>query len=161
DVAFYARRIARAAALRSFLPADVTAYRLVHAAADGLPGLIVDRHDGWLVAPVHTAGVERDRGTPPAALGSGIHAAGALARDDVNARGREGLPVGASAVAYGAVPESIEIREGAARYLIDPYHGQKTGFFLDQREKRARIAELAPHATSLLNCFSYSGGFAL
>ena len=64
-------------------------------------------------------------------------------------------------MAYGGVPESIEIREGAVRYLVDPYRGQKTGFFLDQREKRARIAELASHATSLLNCFSYSGGFGL
>ena len=79
----------------------------------------------------------------------------------MNARGREGLAVGGAAVVHGAVPETIEIREGAVRYLVDPYHGQKTGFFLDQREKRARIAELSPHATSLLNCFSYSGGFGL
>jgi 23S rRNA (cytosine1962-C5)-methyltransferase len=161
NAAFYTRRFERAAALRSFLPADVTAYRLVHAEADGLPGLIVDRYDRWLVAQFHTAGVERDRATILEALTNAIRPEGILARDDVNARGREGLPVGGVAVAYGDVPASIEIREGVARYLIDPYHGQKTGFFLDQREKRARIAELAPHATSLLNCFSYSGGFAL
>jgi 23S rRNA (cytosine1962-C5)-methyltransferase len=95
------------------------------------------------------------------ALVSAIQPEGILARDDVAARSREGQAVGGAAVVSGAVPETIEIREGAARYLVDPSRGQKTGFFLDQREKRARIAELAPHATSLLNCFSYSGGFAL
>jgi 23S rRNA (cytosine1962-C5)-methyltransferase len=161
DAAFYARRFARAAALRALLPADVTAYRLVHAEADGLPGLIVDRYDRWLVAQFHTAGAERDRPVILEALVSAIQPEGILARDDVAARSREGLPVGGAAVVSGAVPETIEIREGAARYLVDPSRGQKTGFFLDQREKRARIAELAPHATSLLNCFSYSGGFAL
>jgi 23S rRNA (cytosine1962-C5)-methyltransferase len=161
DAAFYARRFVRAAALRALLPDDVTAYRLVHAEADGLPGLIVDRYDRWLVAQFHTAGVERDRAMIIQALAQAIQPEGILARDDVNARGRDGLVVGGAAVVYGGVPETIEIREGAARYLIDPYRGQKTGFFLDQREKRARIAELAPHAASLLNCFSYSGGFAL
>ena len=143
DVSFYARRFARAAALRALLPDDVTAYRLVHAEADGVPGLIVDRYDRWLVAQFHTAGVERDRALILEALASAIQPEGILARDDVNARGREGLVVGGATVVYGAVPESIEIYEGAVRYLVDPYHGQKTGFFLDQREKRARIAELA------------------
>jgi 23S rRNA (cytosine1962-C5)-methyltransferase len=161
DVAFYVRRFARAAALRALLPDDVTAYRLVHAEADGVPGLIVDRYDCWLVAQFHTAGVERDRALILEALAQAIQPEGILARDDVNARGREGLAVGGAVVVHGDVPETIEIREGAVRYLIDPYHGQKTGFFLDQREKRARIAELSLHATSLLNCFSYSGGFGL
>jgi 23S rRNA (cytosine1962-C5)-methyltransferase len=161
DASFYARRFARAAALRALLPDDVTAYRLVHAEADGVPGLIVDRYDRWLVAQFHTAGVERDRPLILEALASAIQPEGILTRDDVNVRGREGLAVGGAAAAYGAVPETIEIREGAVRYLVDAYHGQKTGFFLDQREKRARIAELASHATSLLNCFSYSGGFGL
>jgi len=123
--------------------------------------LIVDRYDRWLVAQFHTAGVERDRALILEALASAIQPEGILARDDVNARGREGLVVGGAAVAYGDLPETVEIREGAVRYLVDPYHGQKTGFFLDQREKRARIAELASHAKSLLNCFSYSGGFGL
>jgi 23S rRNA (cytosine1962-C5)-methyltransferase len=161
DASFYARRFARAAALRALLPDDVTAYRLVHAEADGVPGLIVDRYDRWLVAQFHTAGVERDRPLILEALASAIQPEGILTRDDVNVRGREGLAVGGATAAYGAVPETIEIREGAVRYLVDAYHGQKTGFFLDQREKRARIAELASHATSLLNCFSYSGGFGL
>src|SRR6185437_1501003 len=88
-------------------------------------------------------------------------AEGVLVRNDVRVRAREGLTVGGAEVALGTTPEEIEIREGDVRYLIDPYGGQKTGFFLDQREKRARIAAFAPHFGSLLNCFSYSGGFAL
>ncbi len=159
--AFYIRRIERALALRKLLPANVNAYRLVHAEADALPGVIADRYDRCLVAQLHTAGAERDREAILAALREVTQAEGVLVRDDVRVRAREGLAVGGASVALGTVPEQIEIREGGVRYLIDPYGGQKTGFFLDQREKRARIAAFAPSFGSLLNCFSYSGGFAL
>lgn len=161
DAAFYARRIRAAAALRELLPPDVTGYRLIHAEADYLPGLIVDRFDHWLVAQFHTAGVERDREVILDALFETLAPEGILVRDDIRAREREGLVAGSATLARGAVPETVEIREGPTRYLVDPWHGQKTGFFLDQRDKRAAVAELARHATSLLNCFAYSGGFAL
>jgi 23S rRNA (cytosine1962-C5)-methyltransferase len=164
DEAFYVRRIQRAQALRDLLPADVTAYRLIHAEADGLPGLIVDRYDHWLVAQFHTAGVEAQRETIIAALaralGHGV-VEGVAARDDIRARAREGLLVGGALVAWGLVPDEIEVMEQSVRYLVAPLTGQKTGFFLDQRDKRARVTELAPHAASLLNLFAYSGGFAL
>jgi 23S rRNA (cytosine1962-C5)-methyltransferase len=161
DERFYARRVEKALALRRLLPPDVNAYRLVHAEADALPGVIADRYDRWLVAQLHTAGAERDREMILAALLQVTRAEGILVRDDVRVRAREGLAVGGATVALGAVPEHIEIRENGVRYLVDPYGGQKTGFFLDQREKRARIMAFAPHFGSLLNCFSYSGGFAL
>lgn len=161
DEAFYVRRVRGAAGLRRLLPADLTAYRLVHAEGDFLPGLIVDRFDRWLVAQFHTAGVERDRELILAALEEVEGPEGILVRDDVRVREREGIPVGGATVARGSVPETIEITEGGVRYAVDAYHGQKTGFFLDQREKRVRVGELAPHARTLLNCFSYSGGFAL
>ncbi|MGH2516775.1 MAG: class I SAM-dependent rRNA methyltransferase [Ktedonobacterales bacterium] len=161
DTAFYARRFARALRLRSLLPGDVTAYRLVHAEADFLPGLIVDRFDRWLVAQFHTAGVERDRRMILDALEEVVAPEGILVRDDIRVREREGIPAGGATVERGAVPEEIEIVEHGVRYLVDPWHGQKTGFFLDQREKRAYVGALAPHAESLLNCFAYSGGFAL
>ena len=161
DAAFYARRIREAAALRALLPPDVTGYRLIHAEADYLPGLIVDRFDRFLVAQFHIAGVERDREVILDALQETLAPDGILARDDIRAREREGLAVGGAVLARGTVPETVEIREGATRYLVDPWHGQKTGFFLDQRDKRAAVAEFAGHATSLLNCFAYSGGFAL
>jgi 23S rRNA (cytosine1962-C5)-methyltransferase len=161
DAAFYARRIERAAGLRRLLPGDVTGYRLVNAEGDGMPGLIVDRYDRWLVAQFSTAGAERQRELILDALERTLSPAGILVRDDIRVREREGLAVGGASVARGEVPEEIEIREGAVRYRIDPRGGQKTGFFLDQREKRQRTSQLAPHLTSLLNLFSYSGGFAL
>ncbi len=164
DEAFYVRRIQRAQALRDLLPASVTAYRLIHAEADGLPGLIVDRYDHWLVAQFHTAGVEAQRETIIAALAQALGpdvVEGIATRDDLRARAREGLVVGGAAVAWGLVPDEIEVIEGGVRYLVAPLTGQKTGFFLDQRDKRARVTELAPHASSLLNLFAYSGGFAL
>lgn len=161
---FYQRRIRHALALRRLLPADVSAYRLVNAEGDGLPGLIVDRFDRWLVAQFHTAGVERQRELILDALHAvvspdGIE--GILVRDDIRVREREGLAAGGASVARGEVPPLLTIAEGAVRYLVDPWHGQKTGFFLDQRDKRAAIAAISGDAHTLLNCFSYTGGFAL
>jgi 23S rRNA (cytosine1962-C5)-methyltransferase len=161
DEDFYVRRIQRALALRALLPATIDAYRLVHAEADYLPGVIVDRYDRWLVAQLHTAGAEADRSTLVAALERVVAPDGILVRDDLRVREREGLAAGAPSVAAGSVPETITIDENGVRYLVDPWHGQKTGFFLDQREKRMALRELARHASSLLNCFSYSGSFAL
>jgi 23S rRNA (cytosine1962-C5)-methyltransferase len=161
DEAFYRRRVERAASLRRLLPAAVTGYRLVNAEADGLPGLIVDRYDRWLVTQFSTAGVERQRELILDALEQALAPEGILVRDDIRVREREGLPVGGATIARGEVPEEIEISEGVVRYLIDPHGGQKTGFFLDQREKRQRTHQLAPQLTSLLNLYAYSGGFAL
>ena len=161
DEAFYRRRIARALDLRRLLPPDVTGFRVIHAEADGLPGLVVDRYDRWLVAQCSTAGVEHQREVILAALAATLQPDGILVRDDIRVREREGLAVGPAVVASGEVPARIEIREGPVRYLVDPHGGQKTGFFLDQREKRARVAEWCAGATSLLNGFSYTGGFAL
>ncbi len=124
----------------------------------------MDRYDHWLVAQFHTAGAEAQRATIIAALvralGPGI-VEGVAARDDIRARAREGLVVGGASVVWGLVPDEIEVMERGVRYLVAPLTGQKTGFFLDQRDKRARVTELAPHATALLNLFAYSGGFAL
>jgi 23S rRNA (cytosine1962-C5)-methyltransferase len=161
DVAFYRSRIARAAALRALLPASVTGYRLIHSEADGLPGIVVDRYDRWLVAQITTAGAERERPLLIEALTEQTHAEGILFRDDPKVREREGLSVGKPVVPYGEVPSEVEIREGNFCMLVDPWAGQKTGFFLDQRDKRAQVAALAPHLKSLLNAFSYTGGFAL
>src|SRR5262245_24698397 len=127
DEAFYVRRLTRAQELRALLPADLDAYRLVHAEADYLPGLIVDRYDRWRVAQLHTAGVERHRELIVAALRRVSAPEGILVRDDVRVREREGLEVGGARVAYGALPETIEIRESGVRYLVNPRGGQKTG----------------------------------
>jgi 23S rRNA (cytosine1962-C5)-methyltransferase len=161
DADFYQRRIRRALALRRLLPPDVNAYRLVNAEGDGLPGLIVDRFDRWLVAQFHTAGVERQRELILDALQAIVSPDGILVRDDIRVREREGLAVGGASVARGEVPPLLTVAEGAVGYLVDPWHGQKTGFFLDQRDKRAAVASVSGDAHTLLNCFSYTGGFAL
>ena len=162
DTAFFARRITQAAALRASLPAHATnAYRLIHAEGDFLPGLIVDCFDRWLVAQIHTAGMERQREPIVAALRQVMAPEGILLRTDMGVRARESLPVGAAEVTWGQVPAEITIQEAGIHYLVDPYHGQKTGFFLDQRDKRARIRACANAAHTLLNCFAYSGAFAL
>jgi 23S rRNA (cytosine1962-C5)-methyltransferase len=162
DEAFFERRIAEALALRAPLDSnDTNAYRLIHAEGDFLPGLIVDRFDRWLVVQCHTAGMERQRERVLAALRRIVEPNGIVVRNDIGVRGREGLAVGAAEVAWGEVPDAVRVREGGVAYLVDPHRGQKTGFYVDQRDKRARIRQLAPHARSLLNLFSYSGGFAL
>ncbi len=162
DQEFFDRRIRAAAALRASLAHQGTnAYRLVHAEGDCLPGLIVDRYDRWLVVQIHTAGMERQRDAVIEALRRAVTPDGILLRNDIGVRGREGLAVGEIEVAWGTVPEEITIEEGGIRYLVDPYHGQKTGFYLDQRDKRARIREHATTAASLLNLFAYSAAFAL
>jgi 23S rRNA (cytosine1962-C5)-methyltransferase len=162
DQAFFEGRIRSAQQVRAGLAAQGTnAYRLVHAEGDFLPGLIVDRFDRWLVAQVHTAGMERQREHVIAALLRVMAPEGILLRSDIGVRRREGLEVGTAEVVWGNVPEMLTIEEAGVRYLVDPYHGQKTGFFLDQRDKRARVRERAAQASSLLNLFSYSGAFAL
>jgi len=161
DGDFFVRRVEQAMQLRRLLPADVNAYRLIHAEADFLPGLIVDRFDRWLVAQFHIAGAERHREQILDALERVTAPAGILVRDDIRVREREGLAAEGVSVARGEVPETIEIQEHGVRFLVDPWHGQKTGFFLDQREKRAFFAAMAPHFATLLNCFAYTGGFAL
>ena len=139
---------------------DGSALRLVHGEGDGLPSLVVDRYDRWLVVQILSAGLETMRETIVAALVDLFHPDGILLRNDVPVRKREGLSLD-SELAFGAVPERIEVREGAVRYLADPWHGQKTGAFLDQRENRLLAGRLAPPGGRALDCFTYHGSFAI
>jgi len=139
---------------------DATAYRVVYAEADGLPSLIVDRYDRWLVAQLLSAGLETRRDEIITALIDVVRPEGVLLRHDAPARRRERLPE-ETVVAHGAVPEWIEVREGAVRYLAAPWTGQKTGAFLDQRPNRVLAAALTPQGARALDCFAYHGSFAL
>jgi 23S rRNA (cytosine1962-C5)-methyltransferase len=105
-----------------------------------------------------SAGVERFREEIVAALQEVLSPRGILARNDVPLRAREGLPLVVEVLA-GEVPEDIRIEENGIRYLAAPWTGQKTGAFLDQRENRAMLGQLA--AGNALDCFSYHGSFAL
>jgi 23S rRNA (cytosine1962-C5)-methyltransferase len=158
DAAFWRARIADARTLRDNLALDATAYRLVHAEADGLPSLVVDRYGDQLVVQFLSAGLETFRAAITEALIAEIEPAGILARDDASVRSHEGLGSGVDLL-YGNVPPEIEVREGTVHYLVAPQTGQKTGAFLDQRENRARAADFARGRA--LDCFASQGGFAM
>lgn len=135
--------------------------RLVHGESDGLPGVVVDSYDGWCVVQLASAGAERFRAAIAEALME--HGArGVFNRSDVDSRKREGLPLDGTVgvLAGDEPPDMIEIHEGAIRYLVDVRKGHKTGFYLDQRDARAQVGELA-RGREVLNCFSYTGGFGL
>jgi len=158
DAAWWRDRIAAALHRREGLRSASTAMRLVHAEADGAPSLVCDRYGEWLVVQLLSAGVERFRGAIVSALVELERPKGILARNDAAVRAREGLPR-ETVVLHGEVPRTIEVSEDGVRYLAAPWDGQKTGAFLDQRENRSRIGELARGRA--LDCFSYHGSFAL
>ncbi|HEY7500270.1 MAG TPA: class I SAM-dependent rRNA methyltransferase [Vicinamibacterales bacterium] len=151
-------RLAAAAAYRDMLGIDATAYRLVHAEGDRLPGLVVDKYGDYLVVQALVQGVDRLLPDLVPLLVERWKPAGILARNDPRVRLLEGLEQRVEVV-HGTVPDTIEVREGRASYLVDPYRGQKTGLFLDQRENRVAAATYA-HGRAL-DAFSYNGGFAL
>lgn len=158
DAAWWRRRIAAAAARREGI--DATAYRVVHGEGDGLPSLVVDRYDRWLVAQILSAGLETMRQPILDALVDQFRPEGILLRHDVPARRRERLPAEIE-LAVGSVPREIEVREGGVRYLAAPWEGQKTGAFLDQRPNRLLAGEVTRPGGRALDCFAYHGSFAL
>jgi 23S rRNA (cytosine1962-C5)-methyltransferase len=155
---FLADRLKAAIDYRASLGVDATAYRLVHGEADRLPSLIVDRYGDHLVLQALSQGMDRRVSDIVEALSELLRPAGILARNDPRVRLLEGLEQHVDVVA-GDVPERIEVREGAIRYDVDPWRGQKTGLFLDQRENREAALRYA--RGRLLDAFSYNGGFAL
>jgi 23S rRNA (cytosine1962-C5)-methyltransferase len=158
DAGWWRSRLARAIARRDGLDRDANAYRLVHGEGDGLPSLVVDRYDRWIVVQLMSAGLERFRHEIVAALQELAEPVGILARNDVPLRVKEGLETDVELL-HGTVPDEIEVHEHGVRYLAAPWRGQKTGAFLDQRENRALVGRVAKGAA--LDCFSYHGSFAL
>jgi 23S rRNA (cytosine1962-C5)-methyltransferase len=161
DEDFLRRRIRSALELRRvFDPNRTNAYRLINAEGDGLPGLIVDRFAEILVVQIHTAGMERLRQLLIDALMDETGTRGLLLRNDSQSRRREGLELEEPHVAAGGVPMEVTVRENDVLFLVDAWQGQKTGFYLDQRDKREALRKYA-RAKRVLNCFSYSGGFSV
>ena len=158
DAAWWRERLAACLARRQGI--DASAYRVVHAEGDGLPSLVIDRYDRWVVAQLLSTGLETMRADIIAAIAALLQPEGVLLRHDNAARQREGLPAGIE-LALGSVPESIDVREGSVHYLAAPWTGQKTGAFLDQRPNRMLLgAESRPGGRGL-DCFAYHGSFAL
>jgi 23S rRNA (cytosine1962-C5)-methyltransferase len=158
DLALWKRRIEAAIAFRASLKIDATAYRLVHGEGDLLPSLIVDRYGDYLVVQALSQGVDRLQPEIVRLLVEMLHPAGILARNDAKVRTLEGLDQCVQSL-HGTTPASVVVREGPIEYEVDPWKGQKTGLFLDQRENRVAAAGYA--RGRLLDCFSYNGGFAL
>jgi 23S rRNA (cytosine1962-C5)-methyltransferase len=158
DAGWWRERLAAAAARRAGI--DATAYRLVHGEGDGLPALVVDRYDRWLVVQLLSAGLETMRETILDALDELFRPEGILLRHDAAVRRREGLDETVT-LARGEVPRAIEVGEGGVRYLAAPWDGQKTGAFLDQRPNRLLAGALARRGGRALDCFAYHGSFAI
>lgn len=134
--------------------------RLVHAESDGLPGLIVDQYGDHLVVQFLTAAIEPWRDLIVQALAELTGIRIIYERSDVDVRGLEGLDERVGVLSGDEPPERVEIIENGLKFLVDIKHGQKTGFYLDQRGNRAAMAEFAEEK-SVLNCFSYTGGFTV
>ncbi len=160
DEAFFARGVANAVLLRvPMLDADHDACRIVHGEADGLPGIIADLYAGQVVLQCLSAGAERWRDTLAAALAEATGATGVYERSDAEVRVLEGLPQRTGTL-IGAINERLVIREDRLSYRVDVEHGQKTGFYLDQRDNR-RLVRMHAGGRRVLNVFSYTGGFTL
>ena len=159
DQAFFARRVREALARcgRSLRGPD--ACRLIFGEADHLPGLIVDRYGDLLVVQILTAGMERIRETILTALRDAIQPRAIYERNDASPRKLEGLEL-RKGFAWGEGETGLWIQEEERHFLVEVAEGQKTGFFLDQRENRQVVKGLAA-GRDVLDCFCYSGGFSL
>jgi len=164
DADFFSRRFGRLYAEKTRrLPPATDGLRLCHGDADFLPGLVVDLYDKTAVFQIHTKGMETHREAITMALSnpSGPIAADCVVeRSDVEARRQEGLPRRQPEVHHGNVPELIPFRENGLLMYADVLQGQKTGFFLDQRDARSRLLTLAK-GRNLVNLFSYTSSHAL
>ncbi len=157
---FLRRRLAQADGWRQrALAAETTAYRVVFSEADDLPGLIVDRYADVITVQFSTLGMEQRKADVVAALTERFAPRAIIERADAEVRGREGLGA-VEGVLWGDAPPAVEIVEHGLRFLVDLQGGQKTGFYLDQRENRRRVAG-ACRAARVLNCFAYTGAFAV
>jgi 23S rRNA (cytosine1962-C5)-methyltransferase len=164
DEGFWRGRLARAIGARERLGLpthETTAWRLVYAESDGIPGLVVDRYENWLVAQFLTAGTEVRKSELARLLIELVpEADGVYERSDVDVREKEGLAPAAGPLLGGTPPAELVVRENGLRFPVDVKTGHKTGFYLDQRENRALLEGYAAGA-EMLNCFAYSGAFGV
>jgi 23S rRNA (cytosine1962-C5)-methyltransferase len=160
DDAFIRHRVERAAAARApLLDAAHTGARLVHGESDGLPGVVADRYGNVVVLQCASAGAERCRVAVVGALAALPGVTCVYERSDAEVRALEGLAPRVGVVA-GRLPVHVTVREDGLVYRVDPVGGQKTGFYLDQRDNRRLVRTLA-RDRRVLNAFCYSGGFTL
>lgn len=181
DQNFFVSRIKSAYELRQNLVANkkTNSYRLVNSENDLLPGLIVDKYDEHLSVQFHNVGINFWKKEIVTALTKVMRPKGIYERSDVGNRVKEDesviltpVPVRAQAgvnnqvgdnnkgILLGKIPEQVEILENGLKFIVNIMRGQKTGFFLDQRDKRAALQKYCDDK-KVLNCFSYTGGFSV
>lgn len=161
DAAFIQRRVATAHALRrAVVPPGTDAFRLLNGEGDFLPGVIADVYADTIVLQCLTAGAARLKPLLLEALDAALNPVGIYERSTGNVRREEGLEPAEGVVSGQVAAECLLIREHGLSFLVDPRMGQKTGFFLDQRENRLLAQQLAA-GRSVLNAFAYTGAFAV
>ncbi len=159
---FFRRKIEEAIALRKspVIGADTTGMRLIHSESDGLPGFTVDLYGDYLVCQVSTAGADFWKDTLVAILKEVVPCKGIFERSDLSVRKKEGLGESMGLLWGDEPPEVVEIREEGRKYQVNLRTGHKTGFYLDQRDNRSLVGSIS-RDREVLDCFSYTGGFAV
>lgn len=158
DATWWTKQIGNAAERRAKISAS--AWRAVHAEGDGLPSLIIDKYGPYIVAQLLSAGLETARPDVLTGIREVFGPEGILLRNDAGVRRHEGLPEEVM-LAFGQVPEVVEVLEDGVKYLAAPWSGQKTGAFLDQRENRLLVGAHTKTGGRALDLFAYHGSFAL
>jgi 23S rRNA (cytosine1962-C5)-methyltransferase len=158
---FFNKRIQTAFDLRKklVLNKNTDACRVIYGENDFLPGLVVDKYGDYLSVQFHNRGIEFWKEQVISALVKIIKPKGIYERSDMKARGIEGVEKQVGLL-FGKVPEKVEIKENGLKFWVDIMTGQKTGFFLDQRDKRLALQKYVKDK-KVLNCFSYTGGFSI
>lgn len=159
---FWRGRLERALASRQALAEDphTNAYRLVNAESDLLPGLILDRYGDYLAAQFLTLGIERWKAELVDLMADLLEPRGIYERSDMEVREKEGLAQISGLLHGEEPPDLVEITENGYRFLVDIKRGQKTGFYLDQRDNRQKLTRYC-RGKEVLNCFAYTGAFAV
>lgn len=164
DELFFEERLETAIQLREgrgfSISNPLSAFRLIYAENDGIPGCIIDKYGEYYSVEILAAGPEKHREIIYKVLAKKTGCKGIFERCDSDVRKKEGMEK-RTGVVYGIVPETpIPMEENGIRFLIDIRNGHKTGYYLDQRDARKRIGELSS-GKKVLNCFCYTGGFGL
>ena len=160
DDDFFRARIRAASARRTGRILGTNAWRVVNGESDQLPGLIVDKFDDVLVVQIRNAGMESRKSLLVGLLVSVLEPRGIYERSDIEARAEEGLEPRVGAL-WGDVPHTVEIVEDDVRFVVNLVAGQKTGFYLDQRDNRRRLRALVRDGDRVLDVYSYVGAFGL
>jgi len=159
DLDFFNRRIAQAAEYRARRGVDPKLCRVVWSESDGLPGVIIDRYDDYIVLQSLTLGMDSRKDLIMNAIVDRFGGVTIIERNDVAVRRAEGLEL-RSGVLRGDASSPVEIVIGSLKFEVDLLHAQKTGFYLDQRQNYETIAQYA-EGRRVLDCFTNQGAFAL